>query len=186
MSAVPISELDNLLKHFDDGYAQSHDEAYRRFSQNHVSPPEDLPSDPFSKEYAARYLDLYKKISTRPAYSVQNERSSFDIDAFTLRPFPYFTKSLKLAALHFTLMGKLMEIMEVKENSSILEFGFGWGNTTLALAMLGHKVTAVDIEERYCELVRRRAEMLSVDVELINAEYLWAETANRKFDAICF
>jgi ubiquinone/menaquinone biosynthesis C-methylase UbiE len=151
-----------------------------------VSPPDDLPRDPFSKEYAARYLDLYKQISTRTAYTVQNERASFDVDAFTLRPFPYFTKSLKLAALHYTLIGKLMEIIEVKENSTILELGFGWGNTTLAFAMLGHRVTAVDIEERYCELVRRRAKMLSVDLEIINADYLWVETTDKRFDAICF
>src|SRR5258706_8733578 len=143
MSVVPISELDNLLKYFDEGYESSHDEAYRRFSEHHVSPPDDLPTDPFSEAYAARYLELYKKISTRPSYSTQNERSSFNVDEFILRPFPYYTKSLKLAALHYTLMGKLMEIMEVKENSNILEFGFGWGNTTLALAMLGHNVTAV-------------------------------------------
>jgi len=187
MPVVKFSELDNLLDYFDKGYKTSHDEAYRRFSESHLAPPDDLPSDPFSEEYAARYLDLYKKISSRAAYSSQNERSEFNVDELTFRPFPYFTRSLKLAAQHYTLIGKLLEIMELKESSSVLEFGFGWGNTTLALAMLGHDVTAVDIEQRYCELVRRRAEMLHVDnITIINSDYLWVETTDQKFDAVFF
>jgi len=86
--------------------------------------------------------------------------------------FPYYTKSLKLAALHYTLIGKLMEIMEVKENSSILELGFGWGNTTLALAMLGHKgKRQLTSRSDICELVRRRAQMLRVEISIINADF---------------
>jgi ubiquinone/menaquinone biosynthesis C-methylase UbiE len=132
-------------------------------------------------------MDLYKRISTRSVYSSQNERTEFNVAELTYRPFPYFTQSLKLAAQHYTLIGKLLEIMELKEHSSILEFGFGWGNTTLAVAMLGHHVTGVDIEERYCELVRRRAELLHVDnVTLINSDYLWVEETEQTFDAIFF
>ncbi len=187
MRTVPFGELDELLKTFDEGYKVSHDEAYRLFSQAELAPPDDLPADPFSPEYRQRYMDLYKKISTREHYSVQNERSEFNVDELSLRPFPYFTKSLKLAAQHFSLMGKLFEILDVKENSSILECGFGWGNTTLALAMLGHNVTALDIEERYCEVVRRRAETLQVtNIELVNSDFLWVETTDKKFDAVCF
>jgi 2-polyprenyl-3-methyl-5-hydroxy-6-metoxy-1,4-benzoquinol methylase len=187
MRVVPFSELDDLLDYFDEGYKSSHDEAYRRFSESQLAPPDDLPPDPFSDEYAARYLALHKKISNRAEYSVQNERSEFDVDSLTLRPYPYFTKSLKRAAQHYTLMGKLMEIMEVKEGADILECGFGWGNTTLALAMLGHNVTAIDIEQRYCELVRRRAEMLKIhNLMLVNSDFLWVETTAKKFDAVCF
>jgi ubiquinone/menaquinone biosynthesis C-methylase UbiE len=175
------------LKSFDEGYKISHDEAYKRFAQSQLAPPDDLPSDPFSPEYRDQYLKLYKKISTRDSYSVQNERSQFDVDSLTYRPFPYFTKSLRLAAIHYTLMGKLFEILDLKANSKILECGFGWGNTTLALAMLGHNVTALDIEERYCEVVRRRAEILRVDnIELVNSDFLWVEMTEKKFDAVIF
>ena len=187
MQIVPFSELDTLLEYFDEGYKISHDEAYKRFSESQLLPPHDLPADPFSDAYANRYLELYKKISERVEYSPQNERSEFNVDELMLRPFPYFTRSTKLAGQHYTLIGKLLEIMELKENSSVLEFGFGWGNTTLALAMLGHNVTAVDIEERFCELVRRRAEMLRIEtLTIINSDFLWAETTEQKFDAVFF
>jgi len=187
MRDVNIDEIDEILSWFDEGYAVDYDEAYIRFNQVRVLPPNDLPSDPFSPEYRDRYLQIYKKISTRGAYSVENEKSYFNIDEMTYRPFPYYTKSLKLASLHYSLMGKLFEVLDVKAGSDILEFGFGWGHTTLSLAMLGHNVTAVDIGNDYCELVRRRAELMKVDsLEILNADFLWAETTDKKFDAIIF
>jgi|SRR5579859_1658561 len=186
MRMWPLDELDALVRHFDEGYTISHDEAYRRFAQNAAAPPSDLPADPFDPEYRAKYLRLHETLSGRGAYTVANEGSGFDLDQVLLRPFPYFTKSVKLAATHFTLMGKLLEILDLKEGSRILECGFGWGNTTLALAMLGHNVTGLDIEANYCELVRRRAEREGVEIDLINADYLWVETAEQMFDAVIF
>jgi 2-polyprenyl-3-methyl-5-hydroxy-6-metoxy-1,4-benzoquinol methylase len=187
MREVPFAELDELIKHFDQGYLVSHDEAYKRFAEVRLLPPTDLPADPFSPEYAARYMDLYKKISERSKYTVQNERSEFDVEALSLRPYPYFTKSLKRASQHYTLMGKLMEILDVKEGGSILECGFGWGNTTLALAMLGFNITALDIEERYCEVVNRRAKLLKVDnIKTVNSDFLWVEHTEEQYDAVIF
>jgi SAM-dependent methyltransferase len=52
--------------------------------------------------------------------------------------------------------------------------------------MLGHNVTGLDIEANYCELVRRRAEREGVEINLINADYLWVETAEQRFDAVIF
>jgi 2-polyprenyl-3-methyl-5-hydroxy-6-metoxy-1,4-benzoquinol methylase len=151
-----------------------------------LAPPDDLPSDPLSPEYADRIMDLYKLISGRKEYGVQNERSEFNVDERTYRPFPFYTKNLSLASTHFTLIGQLFAMMDVPAGSDILEFGFGWGHTTLSLAMLGYSVTAVDIEDCFCELVRRRAEMFKVDVDIVNSDFLWVETTDKKFDAVVF
>lgn len=186
MQNVPVSELDRLMAYCDEGYKVSHDEAYRRFNQISLAPPTDLPSDPFSPEYAATYLDLYKRISNRPAYDSANERTLFDVDKLTTRPFPYYTKSFKLAGQHFQLMGQLLDMMDCPSGSDILEFGFGWGNTTMALALLGHNVTAVDIEENFCELVRRRAKNTGVEVDVVHSDFMWAERTGKTFDAVVF
>jgi 2-polyprenyl-3-methyl-5-hydroxy-6-metoxy-1,4-benzoquinol methylase len=186
MRVVPYSALDSLMKEFNDGYEISYDEAYRRFREVQLDPPSDLPEDPFSPEYEDRILDLYKKVSGKNDYNVQNERSEFDIDALVYRPFPFYTKSLDLAATHFGLISQLFSMMKLSPGSDVLEFGFGWGHTTLSLAMLGHTVTAVDIEDRFCELVRRRAELFHVDVDIVNSDFLWVETTDKKFDAVVF
>lgn len=187
MPATSLGDLDALLKHFDEGYLVGIDEAYRRFREHEASPPDDLPEDPFSAAYAARYLALYKQISGRSGYVTENERSEFDVEARVYRPFPYFSESTKLAAQHYFLISELLAMLELKPGSAILECGFGWGNTTLALAMLGHHVTGLDVESRFCEVVRRRAELLRIpNIDVVCADYLWTENTERMFDAVVF
>jgi SAM-dependent methyltransferase len=55
------------------------------------------------------------------------------------------------------------------------------------LAKLGHRVTAVDIEPRFCELLRRRAEREGVEIEVVNADFRWVEEAGEgRFDTVLF
>jgi 2-polyprenyl-3-methyl-5-hydroxy-6-metoxy-1,4-benzoquinol methylase len=186
MRAVPFNELDQLITTFDEAYKVSHDEAYKLFASTRLEPPQDLPADPFSPEYRAAFLELYKRLSNKTEYHVSNEACDFDIDERVVRPFPYYTKSLNLASVHYTLMGKLFEVLDVPPGADILECGFGWGNTTLALSMLGFNVTAIDIEGRFCELVRRRADAAQAPVTIINDDFLWVERTDQTFDAVIF
>jgi 2-polyprenyl-3-methyl-5-hydroxy-6-metoxy-1,4-benzoquinol methylase len=184
---VRVEDLDGLMSHFDEAAKISSDKAYSEFSKYSVAHPENLPSDPFSEEYYKVYMDLYNKISQRDHYDVQNENVDFDIEQGVLRPFPYYSKSLRLAGQHYSLIGGLLGFLgDLKDGSDILECGFGWGNTTLAFAMLGHNVTALDINEKYCEVVRRRAELVQAKVNLVHADFLWMETTGQTFDAIVF
>ncbi|MFS2008521.1 class I SAM-dependent methyltransferase [Azospirillum sp. CT11-132] len=186
MRLVPFDDLDDLMIYFDEGYKISQDEAYRRFSEIKVVPPEDLPSDPFSAAYSNKILEIYKKASSRNSYSIVNEVAGFNVDELTVRPFPFFTKSIKLAAQHYSLIGKFLGMMDIKSGGSILECGVGFGNTTLALAMLGCQVTALDIAESYCEVVRRRAALHEVDIKVVHSDFTWIETTEEKYDAVCF
>jgi cyclopropane fatty-acyl-phospholipid synthase-like methyltransferase len=47
--------------------------------------------------------------------------------------------------------------MGLPSGASILEFGAGWGNTSIELAKVGYNVTAVDIEANFVELINLRA-----------------------------
>jgi len=78
-------------------------------------------------------------------------------------------------------------MMDVPAGGEILEMGVGWGNTTLALAMLDFKVTALDIEERYLEVIRLRAEMHDTpNIDRVHSDFLWVERTDRQFDAVIF
>ena len=77
-------------------------------------------------------------------------------------------------------------MLEVPSRGHVLEMGVGWGNTTIALAMLDLKVTALDVEERYLEVVRRRALVNQVGIELVHSDFLWVERCDREFDAVIF
>jgi SAM-dependent methyltransferase len=68
----------------------------------------------------------------------------------------------------------------------VLEFGFGWGNSTIALALSGLRMTAVDIESDFCDLLKLRARRHEVDIAVINDDFMWAERATEPFDAAIF
>lgn len=184
--SVGLEEIDTLLEYFDEGYAISHDEAYRRFSKFAVTHPANLPHDPYSSEYRGIYMDIYKNISGRDQYTSSNEGSIFDVSQMAKRPYPYFTQSTALAGTHYGQMARLLSIMELQPNARILDCGFGSGNTTVALAMLGFNVTAVDVESKYCSALKIRADAHDVKISIINDDYFWIENAGQKFDAIVF
>ena len=177
------AELDEMLAACDGAVT---DDALRAvFAEFAMDMAQDLPPDPFSPAYYDYQMALYQQISGRQ-YSLDNEATPFDVDQAVIRPFPYSTGSCQTAGDHYVTIGHFLQQLRLPPNARIVEFGPGWGNVTLALAALGHQVTAVDVEARYCELIRRRAGCLGLTVETINADFSWASTVTEPFDAIIF
>jgi cyclopropane fatty-acyl-phospholipid synthase-like methyltransferase len=81
-----------------------------------------------------------------------------------VRPFPY-TASCQVAGTHLGAIAFLLRTMQLQPGARVLDVGAGWGNTTLALAQLGFDVAALDIEPRFCELIRERARRAGVQAE---------------------
>ena len=150
-----------------------------------MDPPSGMPPDPFSPAYRDAQMALYRAVAGR-AYALTNEATPFDVDAAVRRPFPYDTGSGTTAGEHLMGIGFALRAMTLPPGSRVLEFGPGWGNTTLELARLGHHVTCVDIEPRFCELIRRRAAREDLSIEVVNDDFFWAERAGGTFDAVLF
>jgi SAM-dependent methyltransferase len=55
---------------------------------------------------------------------------------------------------------------------SVLEFGPGWGKTTLELAEFGAAVTAVDINEDFLRLIDERARRRGITVHTVHSDML--------------
>ena len=140
---------------------------------------------PSRKSYRQAQLALYRDVAGRD-YDTANEVTAFDIEAAVRRPFPYSTGSSVTTGEQLMAVGWLVRAMALPPGSRIVEFGPGWGNTTLALARLGHHVTVVDIEPHFCELIRRRAAQEGVEVEVVQDDFLWAERCGQRFDAALF
>ncbi len=186
MQAVKtIDELDRKLRECDLAEAVSDDRLRAMFATFWMEPPTDLPDDPFSPPYRNAQMALYRAIAGQE-YSLANEATPFEVDSHIARYFPYATKSCVTAGEHLMALGFLLRCMALPAGSRVLEMGFGWGHTTLALAALGHHVTAVDVEARFCELVRRRAAHEGLSLDLVNSDYLWVEETDARFDAVIF
>ncbi len=162
------------------------DDAMRAFFQTFKGDfSAQAPADPFSDAYRDFQIGLQEHICGRP-YSPRNERTHFDLDAYAERPFPYYLKSFHTAGNYLMAVAYLLRAMDLPPGSRVLEFGPGWGETTINLALLGAEVTAVDIEPNFCALLRRRAEQHRVAIDVVEADFFWAETVTEPYDAVLF
>lgn len=180
-----LAELDRRLAACEAAAAVSDDALRALFPTFRMDFAPDAPADPFSAEYRDFQLALYAAIAGKP-YALANERSCIDLEAATRLPFPYVTRSAFTAGHHLLAIGFMLCKLGLKPGARILEFGPGWGNTTLELARLGFDVTAVDIAPDFCELVRRRAALSGLPVTVVQADFFHAETVETPFDAVLF
>jgi len=182
-----IAELDRKIAECDAAERISDDAMRAVFAGFSMEVPADLPVDPFSEEYRLQQLELYKYIAG-DAYSPDKEVTRFDVDAALARPFPFTTSSTTTAGEYFMAIGFILKTMALPPGSRVLEFGAGWGFTSLWLAQLGHHVTVVDIEPCFCDLIARRAAREVVSIRVINDEFFWVEGkgSHEQFDAVLF
>jgi ubiquinone/menaquinone biosynthesis C-methylase UbiE len=180
-----LSELDEKLRDCDRAAEVSDDQLRKVFSTFRMDIPDGLPADPFSAAYREFHMRLYRHIAGRD-YSTANEATNFDVAQALHRPFPYSTGSCATAGDHLIAMGFLFRCLALAPTSQVLELGCGWGNLTVLLAETGHRVTAVDIEPRFCELVERRAAERNLPIDVVNAEFGWIEEVREPFDAVIF
>jgi 2-polyprenyl-3-methyl-5-hydroxy-6-metoxy-1,4-benzoquinol methylase len=181
-----IAELDAVLEEVAAAHAIS-DDAVRAAlnSFRYVVDVADLPSDPYSIEYTRYQLELYERIAGRP-YRIESERTSFLSEDVRALPFPYYTESWKTVSDHIVMLGLIIKTLALPSKASILEFGPGWGNTTLAFAQMGYQVTAVDIEQRYLDIIGHRCRDLATPPRLLCRDFAQVGELGERFDAILF
>lgn len=147
--------------------------------------PADLPDDPFSDEYKEKQFQLYESLHGKP-YELTNEESIFVVEDAADKPFPFYTESPQTVGNHLIAIGHLIRTLDLSPKSSILEFGPGWGNTTIWLARMGYSVTCVDIEQRFVDLILERAKRKNLRVEAIQGDFSIVQSVNRQWDAVVF
>lgn len=145
--------------------------------------PIDAP--PSSEEYAQWVMATYSKIANR-SYGTSNEITNYDVDIYSKRPVPYISGDAKAIGDQLMAVGHVIHSMNLPANSSILEFGFGWGNTTVQLAMSGYAVKGIDISPYFVEIASRRTKALGFDLDLSVGNFFDIETVDDMFDAVLF
>ena len=180
-----VKDLDIEFQRVDEKLAISHDEGMRALNEFCYVFDGTLPQDPYSQEYFDAQMKLYLRISGRDNYTVANEHVDFDYEGLKNNPYPYYTESPSAVGDQLIAQGFLIKTMNLKPNSRIVEFGPGWGNTTLHFTQMGYEVTAVDSERSFIDLIRYRTEMLSKKIELVNKDMLDFSSSTR-YDAAVF
>ena len=181
-----LKDLDIELERIDDKFKISDVEGRQALSDFCYDVSNDsFPQDPYSQEYYDLQMKLYLELSGKDCYSVENEHSIFDFDAVKNNPYPYFIKDPTVVGEQLIAQGFLIKHLNLAPNAHILEFGPGWGNTTLHLAQMDYQITAVDVEQAFLDLIKYRSEMLSKKVDLVNKDMLCFDS-DKKYDAAIF
>jgi 2-polyprenyl-3-methyl-5-hydroxy-6-metoxy-1,4-benzoquinol methylase len=160
-----LNDLDLELQRVDKKFAISNDEGVRALSEFCYIIDANFPQDPYSREYFETQMKLYLEISGRDSYTVSNEHVEFDYEGLKNNPYPYNTHSPETVGNQLIAQGFLIKVLNLAPHARIVEFGPGWGNTTLHFTQMGYDVTAVDSEKSFLDLIEYRTAMLSKKVE---------------------
>jgi 2-polyprenyl-3-methyl-5-hydroxy-6-metoxy-1,4-benzoquinol methylase len=119
-------------------------------------------------------------------YDTSAESTPFDLASAVTAPFPYSTGSAQTVGNQLLAVGHIVKVMDLPTGSRVLELGPGWGNTTLALAQMGHHVTAIDIDPSFCQLINARASRAGVEIDVRQGDFSSVSTLELTFDAVLF
>jgi 2-polyprenyl-3-methyl-5-hydroxy-6-metoxy-1,4-benzoquinol methylase len=127
---------------------------------------------PDSPEFFALQMQQYRDISGRDGYfPIRDERDSGFEFANQFTVYPFTTQDPVCTGYYLIGVGMVLKAMQLKPGATIVEYGIGWGHTTLALAQLGYNVIAVDIEEKFLTLVEHRAKQLGLTITTHHGEF---------------
>lgn len=142
--------------------------------------------DPFSTGYAEAQKRLYAGLAKK-AYDTENEITPFDFERDKDNFFPYNTKSREFVGGQLLSHGFLIRNMDLKPGAKVVEFGPGWGNTLMQLAMMGYETTAVEVNRPSIDLIRYRAGLHGRSIATVQSDMVeFARTTGEKFDAAVF
>lgn len=113
--------------------------------------------DPFSAEYFAQMINLYREISNKDLDQASNELHPFDFDNHLNGVNPYNSQDVSTMGHHVAASALTLRLAGVPAGGKVLDMGVGMGLSSETLAYCGATVTSVDINPAFVELTRKRA-----------------------------
>lgn len=141
--------------------------------------------DGYSDEYARMQKDLYREISGREIDQRSNEMSEVDVAAHAVSANPYGSTDSDLMAKHARTILTSLVVSDLPPGASVLDMGCGWGTSTEMFGFCGCRVTAVDINPLFVDLVARRARTRGYDVVTRVSEFDTFES-DEEYDLVFF
>jgi SAM-dependent methyltransferase len=183
-----LAELDAFLDECMQGEKDVTLASLERMGKAYLKVPRGirLPADPFSEGYAKAQADLYALIAGK-GYALENETTDFDFEKGKNDFFPYNTGSGALVGGQLQSHGFVIRHIDLPRGSHIVEFGAGWGNLTVQLMLMGHKMTAVELNKPSIALMAHRAAIHGKSIAFAESDMVeFAERTRETFDAALF
>ncbi len=131
----------------------------------------DQSLDPFSEAYVAEQLKLYTELSGRELNQHEFEKTNFEIRSYVEATNPYNHPDPSGLALHTERLSKAFRLAGVRRNALLLDMGCGWGLSSELAAYLGLRVSAVDINAIFVDLVNARAVRSGWPIHAVQSDF---------------
>lgn len=129
-------------------------------------PPADIESraDPFSAAHRLWVIDQWCTVSGRADYclDLEHDGNVHASEDQLARLYPFVSGDLRFTAQYMMGVYFALQLLDGAPGQRVVEYGVGWGNTTVALMQAGWDVLAVDIDPKWLQLLRLRAAQLKV------------------------
>ena len=164
-----LDEVDDFVDAADRLAAISHSER-NEFLMSRWLPYGDPPrgadgeADPFSSAYRDWGMSQWRAASGRAhsALDLEHDNNIVANEAQLLRLYPFVSGDTAFIAQYMMGVYYALGLLTDAPNRRMVEYGVGWGNTTVATLQAGFDVLAVDIDPKWLELLRLRAAKLGV------------------------
>ncbi len=141
--------------------------------------------DGYSEEYARMQSGLYREVSGRQIDQTANELLDVDVDELADTANPYGSANPDLMAKHARTILTSIVVADLPPDASVLDMGCGWGISTEMFGFCGCRVTAVDINPMFVDIVARRAAVRGYDVVTRESGFDTFES-DEEFDLVFF
>lgn len=131
----------------------------------------DTTLHPDSDAYFNQMMNLYEEISGRKLDQQKHELTNFDVSSLVDLESPYAFVEPSQRALHYLRLAKAIEVAKLPKGAKVLDMGCGWGLSSELLAQFGFKVTSVDINPLFVDLVQKRAKRLNLNINVTESSF---------------
>lgn len=179
------TDLANLRHH--NSASETPSARMAAMTSTRVRPPGPIPSDPGSDEYANYQMRLYERISGRRYEPLRTELATgLSYQDATANPWPYQTRDPSTIGHYLLGVGQILRVIGRCPAHAVLEYGPGWGHTTIAMARSGLEVTAVDVEPMFLRVIQHQAELFNLSIVTHHGTFGDVPDPNATFDVVVF
>ena len=89
-------------------------------------------------------------------------------------------------ANHIIAAGVIMKLSGIQTGQRVLEYGAGWGKTSVLMARLGAIVDTVDISDYFCNAIQQQADFYNIPLTPFKGEFGYNPRGDQKYDLIFF
>ena len=136
----------------------------------YATPPQEPGGgiDPFGPAYLQWVMRQWQQASGRGHYALDLEHDTNVVasDEQLQRLYPFVSGDTNFIANYMMGVYFALRLLSDAPNRNVVEYGVGWGNTTVALMQAGFNVLAVDIDPKWLSLLKLRAGKLGLDNRL--------------------